>query len=400
MPRLGRLRDWLLGLLLLALVLVVVELTLGWSVVLAPWATLPPLVLLGAFWLSAASYLLRAVRVRVYFSELLAGQGSFATVLRLSVLHNTANNLLPMRAGELVFPWLMQRYFGQGFLSAGASLIWIRLLDLHFLGLIGVLVLWMRVQSGWWWLLALGWLGLLPLFWLVGRLPLVGEPAGSLAVEFAGSNAAEGADPSASGLAEPNASGSAEQSADGPAEQSASGSAEPIVIGGAEPISKRAVAERGVASGAESAVGLPATRFGRAVWSGWSLGVRFRRLVGLVARSAPRDARRVAWLYLWTALSWALKLFGFALILGHFVPVALWQVLFGVMGAELSTVLPFHGIAGSGSFELAAVAAMVPLGVAPAEALAGAVNLHLFLLGTTLLLGAMALWIPVRRRLG
>jgi hypothetical protein len=37
---------------------------------------------------------------------------------------------------------------------------------------------------------------------------------------------------------------------------------------------------------------------------------------------------------------------------------------------------------------------MVPLGVDAKEALAGAVNLHLFLLGSTLILGGMALLLP------
>ncbi len=303
--RFGRPRDWLLGSVLLGALLIAVELSLGWAALLAPWATLPPLVLIGAFFLTATSYLLRAVRVRVYFRTEL--EGRFAAVLRLSVLHNTANNLLPMRAGEMVFPWLMRRYFRHNFLAAGASLIWIRLLDLHFLGVIGLLVLWMRAPSLWWGLLVLGWLGLLPLFWLAGRLQL---------------KAGEG------------------------------------------------------------------------------VSGRLRGLLSLVASAAPSDPKRVWWLYLWTALSWSLKFVGFALILHHFVPAALWQVLLGVMGAELSTVLPFHGIAGSGSFELAAVAAMVPLGVAPAVALAGAVNLHLFLLGATLVLGVTALLIPVHRPQG
>ncbi|WP_462320297.1 lysylphosphatidylglycerol synthase transmembrane domain-containing protein [Halochromatium sp.] len=305
MPRLGRSRDWLVGMVLLALVVVWVETTLGGSAVLAPWATLPLSILVGAFLLTATSYLLRAVRVRVYFAELLAGRRDFLLVLRLSVLHNTANNLLPMRAGEMVFPWLMRRYFGYGLLAAGASLGWIRVLDLHFLGVIGLVVLWMRIPSPWWGLLVVGWLGLLPLFWRVGRL-------------------------------------------------------------------RSKVAGDGVG--------------------------RLRRLLGFIAAAAPQAPGTVLWLYGLTALSWSLKFVGFALILGHFVPVALWQLMLGVMGAELSTVLPFHGIAGSGSFELATVAAMVPLGVAPAEALAGAVNLHLFLLGTTLLLGFTALMLPVPNR--
>ncbi len=40
------------------------------------------------------------------------------------------------------------------------------------------------------------------------------------------------------------------------------------------------------------------------------------------------------------------------------------------------------------------MAALVPLGVDARQALAGAVNLHLFVLGTTLILGALALLLP------
>jgi uncharacterized membrane protein YbhN (UPF0104 family) len=101
--------------------------------------------------------------------------------------------------------------------------------------------------------------------------------------------------------------------------------------------------------------------------------------------------------YLWTALTWITKFLSLAAVLRHFLPIDLWQVMLGVMGAELSSVLPFHGIAGSGSYELAAVAALVPFGVEAAAALAGAVNLHLFLLGVTLVLGLLALLLPVRR---
>jgi uncharacterized membrane protein YbhN (UPF0104 family) len=76
----------------------------------------------------------------------------------------------------------------------------------------------------------------------------------------------------------------------------------------------------------------------------------------------------------------------------------LWRLLIGVLGAELSSILPFHGIAGGGTYELAAVAALVPFGVSPEAALVGAVNLHLFLLGVTLLLGLLALLLPVQGR--
>jgi uncharacterized membrane protein YbhN (UPF0104 family) len=293
---------------LLAALLIGVQIGMGWTTLLSPWSSLPKWVLGVAFGLTALSYLARAARVQRYFGAELRGR--FLAVVRLSFLHNTANNLLPMRAGELVFPWLMQRYFGHGFLSAGASLLWIRLLDLHFLGLIALLTMWLRHPSLAWVVGAVLWLLALSLAWT--------------AIRWFG------------------------------------------VMGSA-----------------------PGTQ---------QVG-RWGRLLRLAVESAPESLLRLVWLYLWTAISWSLKFVAFALILGHFLPRPLWQVVLGVMGAELSSVLPFHGIAGSGSYELAAMAAMAPFGVAPVDALAGAVNLHLFLLASTLLLGAVALLIPIRKAL-
>ncbi len=284
---------------LIALVLAV-ALTVGWGPLLAPWRELGLTELLGLLALSALSYGFRAVRVFDYFRPAFAGR--FPTVLRLSILHNVANNLLPMRAGEMVFPWLMGRYFGQGFGNALASLIWIRLLDMHFLGLIACLILYLRQPWIGWPLAGLLWLLLLPLMARVGRL----APTGSTR--------------------------------------------------------------------------MPA------------------RLASTLARAAPVSRRLIARLYLWTALSWTAKFIAFALLLQHFLPLDLWRLLIGVLGAELSSILPFHGIAGGGTYELAAVAALVPFGVSPEAALVGAVNLHLFLLGVTLLLGLLALLLPVQGR--
>lgn len=295
-PRWGRPRDWLLGALLLAALVLVVAWTVGWGPLLAPWRTLSPWLLALLFGLTALSYGLRAVRIQEYFRPRFAGR--FPTVLRLSVLHNTANNLLPMRIGELVFPWLMGRYFGHRFLDATAALVWIRVLDLHALGAVALVILALRAPS-WWWLGAgLLWLGALVLF-----------------------------------------------------------------------------------------------QFARRDWTGGRAG-RLFDLIRRVVAAAPGDPRVLMRVYLWTLLIWALKFTAFALLLRHFLPLEFWRLLTGVMGAELSSVLPFHGIAGSGSYELAVVAALAPLGVDPRLALAGAVNLHLFLLGTTLILGGLAFLLP------
>jgi len=302
LPGLGRPRDWLIGGTLLAALVAAVHFTVGWGPLLAPWIAFPPLLIVWLVLLTAASYALRAVRVYDYFSPRFAGH--FIHVLRLSVLHNTANNLLPMRAGEMVFPWLMRRYFGHGFLDAAASLMWIRVLDLHFLGLVGIFILYLRQASWVWWAAGILWVAGLSLLALIGRA---------------------GASPRLAGTG------------------------------------------------------------------------RVRKVLRLLAGAVPRDPWLIARVYFWTMATWTLKFIAFAIVLRHFVPVDFWRVMAGVMGAELSSVLPLHGIAGSGSYELAAVAALVPLGVDAKLALTGAVNLHLFLLGTTLLLGGLALLLPKPR---
>ncbi len=297
-PRFARPREWLLGTALLLALIGAVQWWIGWPELLAPWARLSPWLVAGLLSLTAGSYVARALRVQLYFSPLMAGR--FPTTLRLSVLHTTANVMLPMRLGELVFPWLMQRYFGQSLLGAGVSLVWIRLLDLHFLALTGLLILWLRAPQWWWPVAALAWLGLLTLLpAIAGRLVIWPE--------------------------------------DGP---------------------------------------------------------RWRRTLRFVAVAAPQRGARIAGLYLWTALCWGAKFIAFAWVLGHFLPINFWRLLAGVMGAELSSVLPFHGVAGSGSYELAALAALVPLGVSAREALSGVVNLHLFMLGGSLLFGLLALALP------
>jgi uncharacterized membrane protein YbhN (UPF0104 family) len=68
-----------------------------------------------------------------------------------------------------------------------------------------------------------------------------------------------------------------------------------------------------------------------------------------------------------------------------------------VLGAELSSILPIHGVAGSGSFEAAFMAGLAPIGLISADALGLAVNLHLFILGATSLFALLCFWIPVAK---
>lgn len=295
----GRARDWLAGgALLLALVLWV-HWQVGWRTLLAPWAGMPASTLAGLFAVSLLSYLARGVRLYRYFPELLHGR--LAATMRLSVLHNFANNLLPMRSGEAVMPLLMRRYFGHRLADSTLALVWIRLLDLHVLGLIALLAGWLAAPH-WLWPAAL----------LVALLALPGG-----------------------------------------------------------------YALRG--------------------WLLAALGEGEGRMRGLARRllqALPARGAQLAEVYAWTLATWATKFLAFTLILQYFTGLPLWQAITGVIGAELSSVLPFHGVAGAGSYEAAMVLALAPTGVSADMALTGAVNLHLFLLGVTLALGPLALLLP------
>ncbi|MBK1641162.1 hypothetical protein CKO12_04590 [Chromatium okenii] len=301
--RWGRRRDWLLGFAVLALLVTAVELSIGWSTLLAPWREVAPLHLAGVLTFTALSYVLRAGRLRTILQPF--GIRHFPLLLRLTIFHNVANNLLPMRSGELVFPWLLQRYFGSNLLTAITTLIWLRLFDLHCLVLIALAIVNLREPT------------------LVGGM--------SAAVWLAS-------------------------------------------LGLIPQLQRLHTAHRLRGDG------------------------RLRRVLRQAVQTAPQHWWLIARLYGWTLFIWSFKFAAFVSLLHFFLPLAYWQLWFAVLGAELSSVLPVHGIAGSGSYELAMVAALTPLGIAPQLALAGAVNLHLFLLGSTVLLGALGLLIPVNNR--
>lgn len=68
--------------------------------------------------------------------------------LRVILMHNAAVNLLPMRAGELSFPWLASRELGYPMARAVACLLWMRLQDLTVLIVLGIM-LWPHLPLPW-----------------------------------------------------------------------------------------------------------------------------------------------------------------------------------------------------------------------------------------------------------
>ena len=71
------------------------------------------------------------------------------------------------------------------------------------------------------------------------------------------------------------------------------------------------------------------------------------------------------------------------------------SALVGTTTGELSSVLPFHGVGGAGTYEAGMLAGLLPLGITLESALKAAVNLHLFVLGVSILAGVLAALAPL-----
>ena len=111
----------------------------GWQRLFAPWKTVPvPLVALVVV-AQLASYSVRAYRI--YHAEPQIPRGQWGTCLKLILLNNIANLLLPARTGEASFPLLLNRWFGVNAAKGAGTLLWLRALDLGVLAVLAVAVL-------------------------------------------------------------------------------------------------------------------------------------------------------------------------------------------------------------------------------------------------------------------
>jgi hypothetical protein len=109
------------------------------------------------------------------------------------------------------------------------------------------------------------------------------------------------------------------------------------------------------------------------------------RVLLRMVEGIPADQSMIYATLAWTAVNWALKLVAFAWFLGVVAGLDPYTALLGSIGGELSSVLPLHGVAGAGTYEAGVLVVLTPLHVALAEALPAAVNLHLFILGASML---------------
>lgn len=297
----------LLNLVVLAAFAAAVEHWWGWGRLLTPWRqiALPTLALavLGML----ASYGLRALRI--YLAERDIPRGQYLNCLRLILINNALNLILPARSGEASFPILMQRWFRIDAARATGTLVWLRLLDLQVLATIAAVCA------------AAGWLG-----------------PGSAASTLARAAALLAA------LA-------------------------PLLLF----LVRRPLAQR--LAGHDSRVAQLAARL---------LGGLPQRFGGLLLDLALT----------WSA--WGVKLLALAWVLSQLAGIDTVSGLLGAIGGDLSTVLPVHAPGGFGTYEAGVMALLATVAAPSGTLLAAAVNLHLLLLTTALLAGAVA-WLAGAR---
>lgn len=132
-------RSSILSLLTFIAVIVVVEIVWGWSILLSFWQDLPTRLLILFTFLYWFSYLIRSVRISLYFRS---DQVKLPTriVLPLVVKQTFWANILPAKAGEISFPILMKQAFATPYTHSIPALLVLRLFDAYVLASIAVCI--------------------------------------------------------------------------------------------------------------------------------------------------------------------------------------------------------------------------------------------------------------------
>ena len=295
--------NWTLKIAVVVAYFWVLEYFWGWQRLLEPWKSISYVTIVAAVTLLASTYFIRAWRIYDYFRSDIGGR--YWLTLKLTLLHNVLNNLLPARSGEVSFPLLMKRYFKVSLTRSTATLLWLRFMDLHTVILLGAGALYFTSIQSQWWIAGMA-------LWLV--IPVAAY----------------------------------------------------------------------LAHGKMAAL-IP--RISSPKWQ-----TTATKLVSGLPNSVAELSR--AWM--WTLISWVVKVIAMAWILKQFTAMTYAQAWVGSIAGDLSSVLPFHAPAGVGTYEAAALGGLAAVGINTDAAMQAAVNLHIMILLSSLLGGGLALGISDR----
>jgi hypothetical protein len=123
---------------------------------------------------------------------------------------------------------------------------------------------------------------------------------------------------------------------------------------------------------------------------GSALSARLGKLRDAFAESTKHA--RYGWV--WTIANWSVKLAVQAWLLAALLPASAAVGAAGALGAELAAILPIQGVAGFGTYEAGAAAALLPNGILFERGLQAALALHLFVIACAVTAGAVAWLLP------
>ena len=124
-------------------------------------------------------------------------------------------------------------------------------------------------------------------------------------------------------------------------------------------------------------------------FTGWSgqPRQRWQHLLWRLSRGLPERSSDFWLSWIWTALTWLIKLSTLAWLLASLLSISWSAAIFGVSGGELTAVLPVHAPGGFGTYAGGIVAALTPLDIDLDATLIAAANTHLVLFAAALVSG-------------
>ncbi|MDR1463472.1 MAG: flippase-like domain-containing protein [Azoarcus sp.] len=126
----------------------------------------------------------------------------------------------------------------------------------------------------------------------------------------------------------------------------------------------------------------------------WAESGALARKFAALRDAFATSARHARFGWLWTIANWSVKLAAQAWLLSALLGMDMRTGAAGALGAELAAILPIQGVAGFGTYEAGAAAALLPSGIALADGLRAALALHLFVIACALTAGAAAALLP------
>lgn len=128
----------------------------------------------------------------------------------------------------------------------------------------------------------------------------------------------------------------------------------------------------------------------------WAEGAPLTARLARLRDAFAESTRHARFGWAWTIANWSVKLATQAWLLAALLPASSSVGAAGALGAELAAILPVQGVAGFGTYEAGAAAALLPHGISFESGLQAALALHLFVIACAVCTGGIAWLIPAR----